>query len=571
MTRANLLIRIRIIGIVLAAVALLLVVRLYMVQIAHGQHYEERAQSQYVGSVKNLFDRGAIYFTTKDGERVSAATLKVGYTLAVSPDLMGDTERAYQELSALIPLSHDEFMEHALRKGDPYEEVAKRIPQDVAEKIRERNLPGVSLYRDQWRYYPGDALSAHVIGFVAYKDAELAGRYGIERTQEAVLARDSQNLFVNFFAEIFENFGSVVFDAAAGQEGHVVTTLEPTVARALEDEVRKAHEQYGSKETGGIVINPKTGAIYAMSAYPTFNLNDFGSVDEVSVYNNPLVENIYEMGSIIKPLTVAAGLDAGVITRNSTYYDPGFVELDGYTIYNFDKKGRGTVGVQEILNQSLNTGVTHIMKLMGRPKFKEYFKKLELDQKTGIDLPAEVTGRLTNLNNPRDVEYATASFGQGISLSPIATVRALSALGNGGSLPTPHVVDRIIYDDGREEVKEFPPSPRVWSEHTSEEVTRMLVTVVDDALAGGSQKMDRYTIAAKTGTAQIAVKGGKGYYDDRYLHSFFGYFPAYDPEFLIFLYTVEPQNVKYASQSLTTPFMNVAKFLLNYYDVPPDR
>lgn len=573
MTRGDVLFRVRILTGVVSLVALLLVVRLYVVQVMQGDAYTKKAEEQYVGSVKNIFDRGAIYFTTKNGERVSAATLKVGYTLALSPDQIEESpEMLYEKLRAIVPLEKEDFLTHAGKKGDPYEEVAKRIPEKSADAIRTLKLKGVQLYRDQWRYYPGDALSAHTVGFVAYKDNTLAGRYGLERTYDEVLSRDSENLFVNFFAEIFENFGSVVFDSQKKKEGHIVTTLEPSVVRSLEAALQKAHDTYGSKETGGIIINPKTGAIYAMSVYPSFNLNDLGSVKDVSVFNNPLVEEVHEMGSIIKPITVAAGLDTGVINRNSTYYDAGFIELDGITISNFDKKGRGTVPIQEILNQSLNTGVSHIVKLMGRQNFRNYFKeRLAIGERTGIDLPGETNGLVRSLDSIRDVDYASASFGQAIALSPIETTRALSALGNGGKLVTPYIVDKIVYDAGDEETVAHPPPTQVFSEATSEEITRMLVEVVDSALAGGKEKMDRYTIAAKTGTAQIALPNGKGYYDDRYLHSFFGYFPAYDPEFLVFLYTIEPQNVKYASQTLTTPFMDLARFLLNYYDVPPDR
>jgi len=565
------LLQVRIITGVVLGIALLLVVRLYIVQIAHGDAYVQRASEQYVRSVKDIFDRGVIYFSTKDGQRVSAATLKVGYTLAVAPDLILDSEEAYRKVNEVFPLDKGEFLAHAGKKGDPYEEIVTRVSEENAEKIRDLKISGVQLYRDQWRYYPGDTLASHAVGFVAYDQDKLVGRYGLERYYENILSRSSGDLFVNFFAELFENFGTIVFDSKKDDRGHVVTTLEPTVVRMLEEQLRTLHDEWHSTQTGGIIINPKTGAIYAISAFPDFNLNDFSSVPDPKYFQNPLVESVYEMGSIIKPLTVAAGLDAGAITRHTTYYDAGFLEMNGYKISNFDGKGRGTVPVQEILSQSLNTGVATIVKLMGREKFKGYVKALRLAEETGVDLPNEAHGLTSNLENNRDIEYATASYGQGIALTPIATVRALSALGNGGFLVTPHVTQKIVYEDGREEQMSLPEPERVFKEETSEEITRMLVEVVDTALAGGKEKMDRYTVAAKTGTAQIANPNGKGYYDDRYLHSFFGYFPAYNPQFLIFLYTVEPQNIKYASQTLTKPFMNLTKFLLNYYDVPPDR
>ena len=227
--------------------------------------------------------------------------------------------------------------------------------------------------------------------------------------------------------------------------------------------------------------------------------------------------------------------------------------------------------MQTVLNQSLNTGVSFIVKTMGKDRFREYFKALKFGNETGVDLPNETYGLINNLNSPRDVEYATASFGQGIALTPIATVRALSALGNGGKLITPHIAKRIEYQDGTYKDITYPEGDQVWSEETSEEISRMLTTVVDEALGGGKVKLEHYSIAAKTGTAQIADNENGGYYEDRFLHSFFGYFPAYEPEYLIFLYTVEPKGVQYASETLTSPFMELTKFLINYYNVPPDR
>jgi cell division protein FtsI/penicillin-binding protein 2 len=407
------------------------------------------------------------------------------------------------------------------------------------------------------------------VGYTADDGTKLAGRYGLERYYDEVLTREDGRISVNFFAEIFSNIGSVIFDTTKSRTGDVVTSIEPTVARMLDRELQKVQDTYDSKLTGGIIINPNTGEIYALNAIPTFNLNDKKD-SSIEAFRNPLVEDVYEMGSIIKALTMAAGLDSDAVAPSTTYYDAGFIDLDTYTIKNYDGRGRGTVDMQQVLNQSLNTGVSFIVKTMGKNKFRDYFYKLKIASETGIDLPNETYGLIDNLKSPRDVEYATASFGQGIAITPIATVRALSTLANGGKLITPHLATRVEYQDGTFKDIVYPEGDRVFSEETSEEISRMLTKVVDEALGGGKIKLEHYSIAAKTGTAQIAKPTG-GYYDDRYLHSFFGYFPAYDPQYLVFLYTVEPKGVKYASETLTSPFMELAKFLLNYYNVPPDR
>lgn len=565
--------RIRLITGIVLLICLILVGRLYHIQVLQAEHYAQRAENQYVHTVQDLYNRGSIFFTTKDGELVSAATVQRGYLLAMDPSRVVNAQEAYDQLSTILSIDHDTFIQKAQQADSRYQVIQQQVTAEEAGAIEALSIPGVSLYRNQWRYYPGENLSSRTIGFVGYSadsGDDLSGKYGLERYYDDVLVRENDVLSVNFFAEIFSNLGSVIFDTTKKRTGDVVTTLEPTVSRILDQQLQKTQDTYGSTLTGGIIINPKTGAIYAMNAVPTVNLNDRSGAG-ITEFRNPLVEDVYEFGSIIKALTMAAGLDANAVSPHTTYYDSGRLELDTFTIHNYDGKGRGTVDMQEVLNQSLNTGVAFVVQQMGKDAFRQYFKSLKLGSETGIDLPNETYGLISNLDSPRDVEYATASFGQGIAMTPVATVRALSALANGGHLIFPHLVSEVHYQEGTVKEVPYPEGDRVFEEKTSETISRMLVTVVDDALAGGTEKLENYSVAAKTGTAQIADETHGGYYEDQYLHSFFGYFPAYDPEYLVFLYTVEPQGVRYASETLTEPFMELTKFLINYYNVPPDR
>ncbi len=571
--RKQLIFRIRLITGAILLLSLILLGRLYQLQVLDHDVYTAKADKQYVHTKRDLYERGAIYFTTKDGEKVSAALIKSGFLLALNPTLVSDVDKVCTALNEIIAYDPAKCREKATLPERTYVEIATTLTEEEEKKISDLKLSGVHLYRNQWRYYPGASLAARSIGFVGYtddEDNELHGKYGLERYYDTLLLRQNQVRTVNFFAEIFSNLGDMVYRQDHYEPGQIVTTLEPTVSRMLDGVLEATQNKYQSELTGAIIMNPKTGAIYALNAIPSFNLNDRSSTT-IEQFRNPLVENVYEFGSTIKALTVAAGLDSGAITRTSTYYDAGSITLDTFTIKNYDGKGRGTVDMQAVLNQSLNTGVSHIVQKMGKEKFRDYFLKFKLGSETGIDLPNEAVGLVENLNSPRQVEYATASFGQGIAISPIAAPRALAVLGNGGYLVTPHLVNRIEYDDGRVVDKLYPPGEQVISKESSEEISSMLVHVVDNALVRGKFSMLNHTIAAKTGTAQIADPNGKGYFEDKYLHSFFGYFPAFDPQFLVFLYTVEPKGVQYASETLTEPFMGIAEYLINYYSIPPDR
>jgi len=572
--RASYIVRVQVILFVASVIALFLIARLYHLQIVHGAEYRNEAAGQYVETTSNLFDRGNIYFTRKDGEHVAASSVMDGYVLALKPNILGDAEQAYQLLSKHVELDEDTFMAQAAKADDPYEEVAHHVDKETAEAIRLLDIKGVALYRETWRHYPADGLASHVLGFVGFgaDGHERKGLYGLERYWESVLDRGESELYVNFFAELFANVAeSMPEDSPRDRAGDVVTSIEPSVQRALERVLVETEEKWHAKQLAGLILDPQTGDVIALGALPTYNTNTYAEVEDLRVFQNPLVEDVYEMGSIIKPIAMAIGLDEGAVTPTTVYNDTGMVRIDGYPIRNYDGRARGEVDMQQVLNQSLNVGMAYVAKEVGGERLGERMRELGFGQETGIDLPNEVHGLVHNLTSPREVEYATAAFGQGIALTPVATARALAALGNGGYLVTPHLVQTIDYEHGREGNVSIDEKERVFSEETSEEITRMLVEVVDDALRHGDVAKEHYSIAAKTGTAQIANSGERGYYDDRFLHSFFGYFPAYDPKYLIFLMHTEPQGAQYASETLTDPFMDLVDFLINYYEIPPDR
>ena len=549
--------------------SLILFGKLFLVQIVHGSSYKDIANHQYVTPSSDIYERGTIYFENKDGSLVSAATQTSGFKIAINPSKLVNAEDTYKKLSQFTTIDHDDFIIKSGKKNDSYEEVAHRLTQEMADVISALKLPGVSIFREKWRFYSGGDLASHTLGIVGYKGNALGGRYGLERQYDTLLARNADNPYINFFAEVFSNLNKTIFNNAS-PEGDVVTTIEPQVQDFLEKKLSEVKDKYQIDSVGGIIMNPTDGSIYAMSSKPDFDPNNFSQIKDVSVFSNPLVEHVLEFGSVVKPLVMASALNQGVVTADTTYDDKGEVTIEKHQIFNFDKRGRGPgTTMQDVLNQSLNTGMVFVEERLGRINLRNYFLSFGIKDKTGIDLPNETSGLISNiLNSPREIEYANAAFGQGIALTPIEITRALASLANGGNLVVPHIVKQINYDDGTAKTMTYPTTPTKITKETAQEITRMMVTVMDKGLKAGQ---DHFSIAVKTGTAQVADSTNGGYYTDRHTHSFVGFFPAYDPKFIIFLYAVNPKGVPYAATTWTGPFTDITKFLLNYYNVPPDR
>ncbi len=538
-------------------------------QIVHREVYSESADRQYATASSDLYERGTIYFQSKDGGLISAATQASGFKIAIDPSKLKDIEDVYTEISKIVVIDRDDFMMRALKENDPYEEIARRLSKKEADSISILKIPGVSIFKEKWRFYPGGTLASHALGLVAYKDSDLGGRYGLEREYDAELSRDNKSPYVNFFAEVFSNINKTLFKHEVAQ-GDLVTTIEPQVQSFLEKILGDVKEKYNIDSIGGIIMDPKDGSIYAMGVKPDFNPNNFSQIKAVSVFSNPLVENVLEFGSVVKPLVMAAALNATVLTPETIYDDKGFVVIEKTQINNFDKKGRGpNTTMQDVLNQSLNTGMVYVEQKLGRERLRDYLFSYGIKDKTNIDLPNETLGLVSNIvNSPREIEYANAAFGQGIALTPMQMTRALASLGNGGNLVVPHVVKEIKYNNGTSKKIKYPTTPTKISKETSTEITQMLVTVMDKGIKAG---LDHFNVAIKTGTAQVADNTTGGYYEDRHTHSFVGYFPAYDPKFIVFLYAVNPKNVLYSATTWTNPFLDITKFLLNYYEISPDR
>ena len=226
--------------------------------------------------------------------------------------------------------------------------------------------------------------------------------------------------------------------------------------------------------------------------------------------------------------------------------------------------------MSQVLEKSLNTGAVFVQQLIGKKIFKDYLEKFGFSKKTGIDLVGEIKGNLSNLNTKRDIEYATASFGQGIAITPMELATALSSIANGGKLMRPYVVEKFIYSDGREEIVMPEIVGQAISSETADKLTKMLIDVVENGY-GKKAGVSGYFVAGKTGTAQVPDNDSGGYSPDKTIHSFGGFFPAFNPKFLILIKLDNPQKIRFAADSVTPVFSEIAKYILNYYEIAPTR
>lgn len=553
----------------IVAVTLVIVLRLYFVQIIDGDAYALKADRQFASGGSGLFDRGSIFFTRKDGALISAATLVTGFLVAINPQTLRDPEAAYAALHAVYPgADREDFMAAAAKKSRVYVEVANRLDEASGKALAAQDIPGMQVLKERWRYYPGGELAAQSIGIVSYGNGtSLVGQTGLESKYDAVLVRSGDSLYKNFFAQLFSNIGNLLVNAADAREGDVITTIEPEVQTRLLKDLAEVNARYGSKETGGIIMDPATGEIIALASYPTFNGNE--GIEDAALLNNALVERVYEFGSIVKPLTMASGLDAGVVTPETTYNDTGCITSNTLRICNWDLKARGTIPMKQIIMQSLNVGALWVGRELGQERFRTYFTTL-LGEKTGVDLPAEGRALISNLSSKEQVNFDTASFGQGIAVTPVRMIRALGALANGGVMVQPHLVRSVRLNTGIERPIAWNQKVPVFSAEAARDTAHMMTEMVDTKLDNGKAKIPSMSVAAKTGTAQL-TDGRGGYYKNRFFHSFVGFFPSYAPRYIILLYTNDPQGVQYASETLDKTFLDLVHFLIDYYAIPPDR
>ncbi len=520
--------------------------RFYDIQVGEGDRYG--AQASVLNSMGNLLTprRGSIYFSDRDGGKVPAAINKAYPIIYAVPDDIEDPDSAASILASQIAdKTYEELKETFSKENDPYEPLIRKPSEEQIKFIEEENLSGIKIGEGLSRYYPLGEIGAHVLGFASTNELVWDGQYGVENYYHQRLGGIAG-----------ESWGDRIRSPLHGQD--IQLTINADIQTQAENILKNLVADY--RGTGGTVIvaEPDTGKILAMASVPNFDPNKYGESD-ISCFMNPSIQSIYEPGSIFKVITMASALDAGKITPNTTYYDSGELTLNGYTIKNWDEKANGTISMTNVIERSVNTGAAFAERQLGHENFYEYLKKFGFKESTNIDLPGEVTGSLLPLEEDiRDINYATASFGQGISTTPIRLLMAVSSIANGGHLMRPYV----NAENKPEQVG------RTVSREASRQVVDMMVSAVDKATIA---KITGYSIAGKTGTAQVPRLGGGKGYTDEVINTYIGFAPAYDPEFIVLIRLDKPYGAPLAGLTVVPAFRELAQFIINYYSIPPDK
>lgn len=539
-------------------------VRSFSKQILEHDYYTALADNQQVWQSEQEARRGQIY--DRNGYPL-AVNLSLP-ALEVIPNQVDDAEYTARKLSLVIHLSReDELNLREDLEGDSMyiPPLKHKLTGEEVEKVRELDLPGVILVPEDWRYYPEGQLASQIMG---YLDTEGIGQYGIEGYFNDELMGSS-----GFVENYKDRTGRVIVDSEKVlnqvQQGvNLYLTIDRAVQYFVEEKLKNAVETFQADGGSVIILDPKTGQIIAMANYPTFDPNEYYNVEDYQYFNNAVVSSAWEPGSVFKPLTMAAAIDQGLITPETTEEFGASIKVLDREIWNSEKRPYGRETMTQVLENSDNVGMVWVGQQLGIDSFYEYLYKFGFGDPTNIDIANEAVGLVVDKSLVSEVDMATMTFGQGIAVTPIQMVSAMGAIANGGHLMKPYVVDKIETVDGKEVHIEPEKVRSVVNPATSSSVAAMMVSVVENG-HGTQAGVEGYYVAGKTGTAQVPVNGV--YDPNKTIGSFVGFAPAFDPVFVMLVKVDIPKTTEWAESSAAPLFGEIAEFLLNYYMVPPER
>jgi len=547
---------------------LVIIFKLFSLQVLSHAHYKAVAAAQHGVDAEISAERGDIYLSSFSGSPMLVATMASQNMIYAVPKELADKELVAAQLSGLLEIDKEEIL-IKFSGSQNFAPLKTNLADVDVKKIKSLEIPGVYFQPQNTRLYPEKNLASQVLGFLGFKGHERVGQYGVEGGFEKTLAGTA-----GYLGGETDAAGRVINlssrDFVPAQHGaDIYLTIDPAIQYKAQEVVAESVKKHGADSGSAVIINPKTGAILAMANYPDFDPNNYGKVDDLSVFSNTIISGAYEPGSVFKPVTMAAALNEGKVLPDTTYEDLGVVKVDDKEIKNSDGKANGIQTMVQVLQQSLNTGMVFVQQQLGNEKFKEYVKRFGFGSTTGVGLPSEPTGNLDNLNKRGDVFFATASFGQGITTTPIQLIKAYTAFANGGKMVSPYVVDKFVHSNGDVEKPERPASTQVIDAKTASTISAMMVDVVENG-HGKQAGVSGYYIAGKTGTAQVSSSRG-GYDKDKTIGSFVGFGPVDNPAFLMLVRIDNPHGVRFAESTAAPAFGEIAQFVLNYLKIQPSR
>lgn len=544
--------------------------RLILIQVIKHDFYQALAKGQQELSQSIEVPRGEIYIQDKHSNLYVLATNRKSKFVFASPKQISSEVKPElsSKLSSILGLDQQRVAQKLQSPDSLFAVLKKNLTEPEIEKIKSQNLPGIYLGEREQRFYPQEFLVGNSLGFVG---GENRGQYGLEGYYEEDLKGEPGKL-----AGKKSSQGNLVFfdlkNYVPSKEGtDLILGLDYYIQVEAEKALEKAKQEFEVEEGQIVVIDPHSGQIIALAEIPKLDPNKYSEF-AMEQFINQIAQEPYEPGSVFKPIIFATALNEEKITPNTKYVDEGYLEIGGYTINNYDQRVWGQRTMTEVLEKSINTGAVFVSQKLSADTFLEYIKKFGIFKKTNIDLQGETVPQNQELMQGREINFATASFGQGIEMTPIQLIQAFCAIANGGELIQPHLVDKITQERG--EVLDLPTvtQGRVISSQTSAKLTAMLVSVVENGF-GKRAQIPNYYIAGKTGTAQIpfsALGENKKGYSDKTWQTFIGYAPAFNPEFLIMVRLKDP-NTRTAEYSAVPLFHDLAKYIINYWQIPPDH
>ena len=562
--------RITFVAVLLALPLLGIVIRLFQLQIVDAKTYSILASDQHEVEQVLVPKRGTIYLRDRwDGTLQPIAKDEDVWQVYLVTREIKDDQQTAEDLAQILGTPVPELEQ--IIASSTYAVLTKDASQETVDALNAKHIPGVGITKAQTRFYPEKGIGGQVLGFVNNDDEnKRVGRYGLEASlQDELAGKYGSILLEKDAAGRRLTLGTTKLEEAS-DGSDLVLTLDRTIQYEACRQIREAVGKFQADSGSIVVLDLNSGAVWAMCSWPDFEPETYNTVDDISVFNNPVTFSQYEPGSVFKPVTISAGLNEKLINPDTTYVDKGEEHIDNFTIRDSDKQAHGVQTMTQVLEKSLNLGTIFVERLLGKERFKSYVEKFGFGKTTNIELAPEAKGDIRPLAKPGDIFAATASFGQGIAVTPMQLVTAYAALGNGGKLYRPYIIDEVHHPDGTTQKTQPEVVSQPISTRTSRLVSGMLVTVVENG-HGAQAGVSGYYVAGKTGTAQIPDFKNGGYLTNGTIGSFAGYAPASDPKFVMLVKVDHPRTVQYAESSAAPVFGSMAKFLLSYLHVEPER